>query len=213
MGTNEPFSIAVENSALLSDSREWPNGFWLKYKYAAGDVLVPANLTLFLRIVNAESVPNHIASYSVEMRTNDGRWIKLNRLESYGSVIYNAYPIPTHPTVASCLTNASLMDFSETGLDDQLERSEALVTPRGMIRGWAFFEYPVGLQHVVGRELIRVTVNDVTGRKSQLTYDRVNENPSDNVREEPLRVAPGGPIDISLLPRGHLPNDVRITPR
>jgi len=211
----DPFELEIENSGLLADSRDWVNGFWMRYRYAGGEVLVPANLTAFLRIVNKQAILNHVASYTMEMQLDGQKWATLINLETVGADIYNAYPQGLHFSLdaafTECLRTAIREDFSQWGLDNELEKSNAAIAPRDMVRGWAMFEYPPELEHVTGRELLKLTVVDVSGASSYLIHNRQSEHQNRNALGNYLNLAHDKTtVDLSSLPRSHLPNLPRI---
>jgi hypothetical protein len=196
----QPFAIEVENSALMADSREWTNGFWVAYPTSHGNTLTPAHLALFLRFVNLEGVDTHIASFKVEIKSGN-QWIKLIRLPT--DTVYNAYPTEAHPTFDAALKTAVLQDFSNYGLQNQIDKTDGLLRPNEMIRGWAMFEYPPTLQKVDVNAPIRVTVTDVKGMTAVHIHYRQLEEKDKN--DELLRqlLKPKGMTDISGLFRRH----------
>lgn len=201
---SEPFTVEIENSGMLSDNRDWANGFWINYKTSLNrDVLCPVNLTLFLRFANRQPTDDYISSYTVEVKHEDS-WIKLVRLPTnhvWG--IYDAYPTAAHPTLQDALKYAVNQDFSDTGMDDLLEQSGGLVKARGMIRGWAMYEYPEELPRMTGHELIRVMVKDVVGSVPSIhVHDRIaEESGHDSVLPQLLKNKPPKFVDLSAIPR------------
>lgn len=192
----QPFVIEVENSALRADSSDWITGFWFKYRIPGVDVLVPTNMMLFLRFTNLQSHDVFLAGYRVEMKV-DHTWKQLTKLDIHTAVAYNAYPARDHPTIQDSLKVAWLHDFSENGIDEQLLRKEGKIAANGIVRGWAFFQYPLGISGLTGMEPLRVTLSDVAGRTQQHIHTRAEELQSNQIFGQSIKKLAGGPFDIS----------------
>jgi hypothetical protein len=200
----QPITIEIENSGLLSDSRDWGVGFWIAYRSSHGDTISPINLALFLRFVNFRPTPVRIDSFTVEMQSGN-TWIPLIQIRSLGQVIYGAYPTADKPDIAAALGHARRLDFADYGLESLLSKTDALLQPSGgMVRGWAFYGYPPSLMHVSGNEPIRITVRDMSGGVSQHIHYRIEERTNSNrALGQYIKVPPGGFEDISTVYRKH----------
>jgi hypothetical protein len=202
------FSLEIENSAFLSDSRNWYINFWTLQEpnitLRNATTLFPANLSLFIRIHNKLRDAVYLDSYSVEILKGK-EWIKLPRISTVDSKVFSAYPRRGDRNALECLHVAMPIDFSKSGLDDQLVYKKGRLDAREQIRGWALFEYPPELPTVTGYEMMRVSVYDSDGDFSTHTHDRHKEEPQvagtmrDTILPEVLQNG-NGPVDISMYP-------------
>jgi hypothetical protein len=201
---SQEFSLEIENSGLMSDNREWGNGFWVIYPSQGGPASSPVNVALFLRFVNLRAVPVHIDSYEVAIQFGR-KWIPLTRLPIKDEAIYGAYPSGDRPSIDEALKHASRLDFEEWALDSQLSSMNATIKANDMVRGWAFYEYPPAISHVSGKEPIRVTVTDVQGNISRHIHYKTEEEVANKNRTlgQLYGFTPGKFEDISGVRRRH----------
>jgi hypothetical protein len=190
----DAFALELEG-ALYTDKRDGTNGFWIAKSGPIESTLHPANLTVFIRILSLLSNDVYIDSYHLEIQEG-GKWFELQRLR--GNTVYNAYPnYASDRNIRECLRKAIPLDFTETGLDEQLERKSAVLKAFEQIRGWAFYEYPPSLQNVTADPtLIRLTVWDSKGDCATHTDNEKGGGISSKVLLPKVRVL-GPAVDIS----------------
>ena len=144
----------------------------------------------------------------------NNEWRALTKLDINEATAYNAYPSQDHRTIEECLKFAWLNNFSKNGMDEQLVNAEGRIVPNGVVRGWAFFEYPPDITKLTGMERLRVTLTDIVGNTEQHVHDRSEELNPNRVLTQYLEKLPGGPFDISGLPRSRWPlGQLRIVPK
>lgn len=173
-----PAFLATVASELGSYKSERGGVFWAIYHTGNGDTVTPAQLGLYIEIINRQSVPTVIDAYSVEAQNRASEWFSLVRVQGISGEVFFCIDDPH---------KARPVDL-ENGLDRQIE--EKAIAPQATLKGWAFFELP---QDIRERSPFRITVEDNTGRAAtQITEGADNlKAAKDYVQTAPLHLAAG----------------------
>lgn len=197
-----PLSVVIESSNLRADSSAWTNGFFFEFEAPSlgHAVLTPSQLAAFVRITNLTNSDIHLVSYSAEIKIGN-IWIPLRTISTNSAIgAFDAYPSDRYPSLAEAMKHAIPFDFSEVGLDQELYKMEGLIRPHGMLRGWAFFQYPPGVAGVTNNP-IRFTVTDSADHQISSIGDDAGRPTS-----LPENLEGHGPLqDISAIPIKYLP--------
>jgi len=138
-----PFSVRIE-TLVNRTYQDW----WT----VNGNVQVcQVNLLGFVRIVNLQPVPAMLDRFDVEVRTQDGRWVKLYRMPTQGLTVYGGRLGAAHPIQADFL--------------DRLMIDHTLEANSGALRGWVLFDYPAGEDFKMFTNRLRATVSDFAGKR------------------------------------------------
>lgn len=157
----DAWHTAIETSIAGGDRLRKPDpydpttisGIWIVYQGAYGNSASPANMALFVRITNIQQKEDTIESITYEaLGLNTGRWEKLTHLPLLTSRACYGF---------GDLQGASMLDFSQNGLDIQL--SNRAIKPNESVRGWQLLEYPDGF--ALSGVPLRCTVRDILGRE------------------------------------------------
>jgi hypothetical protein len=148
--TPQPFLVTAA-AKVGSYKHERGGVFWARYNSKYGDTVSPAQLGVYIEIINLQSIPAVINAYTVEAKNLESNWFKLTRVESRGGDVYFCFQ-------GGDLHHAKPLDLLENGLDRVLE-SKA-IPAHGTVWGWAFFELP---QEIRDDSPFRITVEDNTG--------------------------------------------------
>jgi hypothetical protein len=156
--TPQPFSV-VAGTQLGDTKRGTRSGvFWATYKSKYGDTMSPAQLAIFIEIVNLQPVSAIVRAYKVEaVSIKTKNWIKLIRVDvRFGDVFFCFQGQDPH--------HAKKVD-THNALDYLLP--DKTIPSHDAVRGWAFFELP---EDIDPNEPIRITVEDASGMTaSQIT--------------------------------------------
>src|SRR5439155_21438730 len=123
------FALGAER-VLMSRSEDTAAGFWIAYKGPYGDVICPANLAVFLRVVNLQQVPSMIEAFAVELPDPNHRWVKLIRMDARRWSGYWALE----------LRRARRVDVDISCFDAFVGVRSLL--PKETVRGWALLLIP-----------------------------------------------------------------------
>lgn len=151
--------------------------FWATYNRGTGDVVTPAQLGLFVEIVNQQGREALIDSYTIEAQNNSGKWFKLIRVDATTSPVFLCFE-------GGDLHKAKPLDLIN-GLDRVLK--DKAIPAYSTVRGWAFFELPESIRE---SSPFRITVEDNTGAIAQSTDDRYSPV-KDYVQSGDLNLAAG----------------------
>ncbi len=170
------FSSRIRASPFGSYERTRGGVFFIIYNRGEGEIVTPAQLGLYIEIINQQDHEALIDSYTVEAQNRSGEWFKLIRLDAGDGPVF------------LCIEDfhkAKPLDLSN-GLDRQLR--DRPITAHGTVRGWAFFELP---QTIRDNSLFRITAEDNNGASGQ-TANNENLSPTkDYVQDAELRFAVG----------------------
>ncbi len=173
--TPEPYSI-IAASQLGSNKRGTRSGvFWSTYKSKYGDTMSPAQLAIYIEIINLQNVPAAIDSYSVEALNAQNQWIRLTRVNVGLGDLFLCFE-------GGDLRHAKKVD-TKNSFDYLLENKT--LPPHEPVKGSAFFELPEDIQQTTP---YRIHVEDALGMSAtQISGDF---GPSKNyVKSAPLNLA------------------------
>jgi hypothetical protein len=139
------FAIKVQ-TVLRTDSRQKTNGFWLIYNSKYGLTRSPAQIALYLQVVNLQSVPSMIEVLNIEADARKQNWQKLLQFTIRGNLVVFAL---------NDLSKAPKIDFEQGDLLSLL--SKRPLQPHETVRGWVLCEIPVDLSPSEYRFYLRDT--------------------------------------------------------
>lgn len=183
--TPQPFSVIA--AAQLGDTKRGTRSgvFWATYKSKYGDTMSPAQLGIFIEIINLQQVPAIVRAYGVEaisMKTK--AWIRLTRVDVRLGDVFFCFE-------GQDLNHAKKLDM-QNGLDYLL--ADKTIPPHDAVRGWAFFELP---EDIDPKGPMRLSVEDASGRtSSQVTGLEPQSAKTDYIQTADLKLA-GEERDIS----------------
>lgn len=176
--TPRPFLARIPTAPLGSYKADPRGGvFWATYNRGTGDVVTPAQLGLFVEIINQQSREALIDSYTIEAQNDSGKWFKLIRVDATSSPVFLCFE-------GGDLHKAKPLDLVN-GLDRELK--DKAIPAYSTVRGWAFFELP---QDIRESSPFRITVEDNTGVIAQSTDDQYSPI-KDYVQSGDLHLAAG----------------------
>lgn len=170
------FTSRVVGAPLGSYEATRGGVFFLIYNRGEGEIVTPAQLGLYMEIINQQAHEALIDSYIVEAQNTGGEWFRLIRLDAGSSPVF---------LCIEDFQKAKPLDLSN-GLDRQLRAKP--ITAHGTVRGWAFFELP---QNIRENSLFRVTVEDNNGKSAQTADNEALPPTKDYVQSVDLRLAAG----------------------
>lgn len=172
-----PFLSRVRGAPVGAYEKTRGGVFWVTYNRGEGEIVTPAQLGLYIEIINQQAREATIDSYIVEAQNRSNKWFRLIRLDASDSPVF------------LCITDfhqAKPLDLSN-GLDRQLK--DKPMSAYGTVRGWAFFELP---QDIRENSPFRLTVEDNTGIAAQTVENEDSASPiKDYVQSADLHLATG----------------------
>jgi hypothetical protein len=120
-------------TAIVSDTSK-PNSvamFWVE----RGGQLKPINIMFMLRLISRQNAASMLESFSVEMRVDMNKWVKLQKL-SKGRIYYLA------KSFRDCkgFTEAHEMEFLSGFFEDAITKKN--IQPGETVEGWVIFQIP-----------------------------------------------------------------------
>ncbi len=194
---SDPFVVRVEGKAGGYGSAFW----FVQRAGAAGCVISPINLLMFLRITNHKPTKTLITGYSASVNVK-GEWEALKRLDTRfgGEVIwaFNKTSPPLVPAIGRVIdlpegsyringVDPGKVDFEHAALigyqrlDDLI--GERYVEPGDSVRGWTAFSY-TGVGDEMGS--LQITIKDEADSFPYITPP-IDPDPSD-LMQHPLTV-------------------------
>ena len=191
----DPFSVEIELAALSEKRGFWGNRFYVGYKSGYGDTLSPADVTMFIKIVNLQQVPSMIERFRVNIKLGDHEWMRLVHLPLRGNSVFWVGPEALQKAIGINPAN---------GLDYLL--AEKSIQPHEPIRGWAYLEVPKDYSAPDGTIVqYRVEIQDAAGISFEYsqpglpaTKKTAPPGNSDQIQSMPWLVLPGY-RDVSLF--------------
>lgn len=165
---HQPPFLGGIDVAWASQGREWMADICVGYNSSHGKTLSPVNVFLYMRLENLQQHPSMIAEYGVEMKSTDGKWVMLKRIDTRPVTLYYIGGVDSPAMVEGVkagFNNAQVLDKKDA-LDVQLENQKLLLQPRQPVIGWAAFEYPENTSFTIRFPMdYRVTIKDTLGTK------------------------------------------------
>jgi len=146
-----PFYFAID-VAMFSPSRDKTVMLYLASPGITGTTICPANLALYLRLQNLQTVPVRLSGWSLELAYGD-KWIEPVKLDSRFGTMYFVTNDPK---------KAGIVD-SQVGFDAQLAAKSYILKPNDPVEGWALFEYSKDFPVFAGD--YRLSVKDTLGHE------------------------------------------------
>jgi len=187
------FALGAER-VLMSRSEDTAAGFWIAYKGPYGDVICPANLAVFLRVVNLQQVPSMIEAFAVELPDPNHRWVKLSRMDARRWAVYWALE----------LRRARRVDVANSCFDAFV--GDRSLQPRETVRGWALFELPKGVEFVLPL-VLRIAIRDTLGMTTAEVVPVMKPVEHDDVLSRGFRLI-GPEVNLSRHRQRHLRDEL-----
>jgi hypothetical protein len=147
---NPPFSFAID-VAMFSPTRDHSVMLYLAFPGGKGPIC-PANLALYLRLQNLQTIPARISGWSLELGYGD-RWTEAVTLDTRFGTMY---------FITDDRKSAGRID-NQNGFDVQLAARSYVLKPGDSVEGWALFEYPKNFPVFAGG--YRLSVKDTLGHE------------------------------------------------
>jgi len=147
----QPFSFAID-VGIFSPSRDRTVMLYLVSPGIAGTTICPANLALYLRLQNLQTIPARLSGWSLELGYGN-KWIEPIKLDSRFGTMY---------FVGNDPKKAGRVD-SQSGLDVQLASKSYVLKPNEVVEGWVLFEYSKDFPFFAGG--YKLSVKDTLGHE------------------------------------------------
>jgi hypothetical protein len=165
---HQPAFLGGIDVAWVAQGREWMADICVGYNSSHGKTLSPVNIFSYMRLENLQQHPSMISEYGVEMKSTDGKWARLKRIDTRPVILYYIGGVDSPAIVEGVkagFKNAQILDRKD-GLDVQLENQKFLLQPRQPVVGWAAFEYPENTSFTIAFPMdFRMTIKDTLGVK------------------------------------------------
>ena len=160
--------------ASLGGTLEKPaaGGEWGAWAAAVGvpdnRILVSVDYMPTLRITNLQNVSSSIKSYSLEVRTNDGKWAKLLRVPIPSDSKPPTDPSPALYFILSDNGGTLVSMTPHESLDDVLRNRP--IAPGESASGWTYWAFPDDFAGMKKPIVARISIEDWAGHKSKSIY-------------------------------------------
>jgi hypothetical protein len=177
------WDLGVSSSKI---NRTTGSSFWIRQDHVANteDALLPANLSAYLTIVSHRNVPVLIKEYSVEVRAQDGSFVRFNEL-----------PILPGRTAYAGVESNKLGKIEDNSLFLNKAVDGHTLEPLGSVRGLALFQVPAEDNRTF-EPVIKLTILDYRG--STFTTEPLESHERGTAQS--ITIAVGDHFDLSRLP-------------
>jgi len=201
----KPQLSVLANVAVAGINRE-SGIFWLTHQDVQGMAVSPANLAVFVGVINNTHVATMITSYYAEIKDKQGRWVRLKSLDTKGRSVYWGSSELALPANENQFFDRSI--FQHT------------LRPGDTATGWAFFEYPLALPEILDHSPARVTIEDINGFTASHEVERKEGGQGAAIKTSPpgvdlrpyINVAPPIPAKPPHIPPKTNPQEP-VTPK
>jgi hypothetical protein len=126
------FAVAVEAGWLHPKSMD--ENFWLVHGDKNGSIIAsPINGLLYIRFTNLGDAPIMIDSYSIEVLTGKGEWVRLITMDAHSGEVYNRGSTDDMKQARRSNIEQDTFDYAIANRN---------IEPRDTVRGWIFVEAP-----------------------------------------------------------------------
>ena len=174
---SERFYVAVGPSYIQGTQRTKLHGYTLAYDENGKYFLIPVHVAVYLRIKNLQNISSTIEKYGLEIKTIDGAWVRLIRVDS------RAFPYLFF--IMDGLEKVPQVRVMQ--LDSAL--TSGAIRPEDVVRGMAFFQYPPDTELNQYVHTYRVILND--GREFVSGEVSPSDSKSEGIQWAETEVLPG----------------------
>ena len=192
--TNSTPPFSVVRTASFTSTRTGSEHFWFVHSRKVGNeippqfemVKSPINYLVYLRFSNLKDVPIEMDSYSVEMKTADGKWVECPTIDVRDGAVFWRSQLD--------FQNSIRLNFDTNNIAAVIETP---ITPHHTVEGWAFCDMR-GISGLDGEARLRI--REMSGAER---VETISNYPNDKldiaIDRQSLETIPGH-WDISAYP-------------